>query len=155
MWFLFCFVDSGGQSLFKFSSHDHVYVCINRCKSAYHTIVATEIAIYLYTSINIFFWFYVFFNCENLVQLCVLDFDSKSIRFMIFSVMRVKRCYLCKVQWRLHIFFSLQRSFQYCNVKRVWRYQRGNQNLFIKEEQTTQWQKKKFKRTKKIYKTYI
>jgi hypothetical protein len=26
--------------------------------------------------------------------------------------------------------------------RRVWRYQRGNQNLYIKEEQTTQWPKK-------------
>jgi Flp pilus assembly protein TadB len=27
----------------------------------------------------------------------------------------------------------------YINIRRVWRYQRSNQNLYIKEEQTTQW----------------
>ena len=32
-------------------------------------------------------------------------------------------------------------------VRRVWRYQRGNQNPYIEEEQTTQWPKKKYKRT--------
>ena len=31
--------------------------------------------------------------------------------------------------------------------RRVWRYQRGNQNLYIEEEQTTQWPIKKNKRT--------
>ena len=43
----------------------------------------------------------------------------------------------------------------YCNImnmlRRVWRYQRGNQNLYI-EEQTTQWPKEKGQTT--IYKTY-
>jgi len=38
------------------------------------------------------------------------------------------------------------------NVRRVWRYQRGNQNLYIEEEQTTQWPKEKVQTT--IYKTY-
>ena len=28
-------------------------------------------------------------------------------------------------------------------VRRVWRYQRGNQNPYIEEEQTTQWPKEK------------
>jgi hypothetical protein len=31
--------------------------------------------------------------------------------------------------------------------RRVWRYQRGNQNPYIEEEQTTQWTKTKYKRT--------
>ena len=29
------------------------------------------------------------------------------------------------------------------SVRRVWRYQRGNQNPYIEEEQTTQWPKEK------------
>ena len=33
------------------------------------------------------------------------------------------------------------------NVRRVWRYQRGNQNLYIEEEQTTQWPKEKVQTT--------
>jgi hypothetical protein len=33
-------------------------------------------------------------------------------------------------------------------VRRVWRYQRGKPNPYIEEEQTTQWPKEKYKRTK-------
>jgi len=33
-------------------------------------------------------------------------------------------------------------------IRRVCRYQRGNQNPYIKEEQTTQWQKEKVKKDK-------
>jgi hypothetical protein len=32
--------------------------------------------------------------------------------------------------------------------RRVWRYQRGNQNLYIEEEQTTQWPKEKVQKDK-------
>ena len=43
-------------------------------------------------------------------------------------------------------------SFDFNNVvyivKRVWRYQRGNQNLQIEEEQTTQWLKEKGQKDK-------
>jgi len=39
-------------------------------------------------------------------------------------------------------------------VKRVWRYQRGNQNPYIEEEQTTQWLKDKSTGQTTIYKTY-
>ena len=38
-------------------------------------------------------------------------------------------------------------------LRRVWRHQRGNQNPYIEEEQTTQWPKEKGQTT--IYKTYI
>jgi hypothetical protein len=43
-------------------------------------------------------------------------------------------------------------------LRRVWRYQRGNQNPYIEEEQTTQWpkekvQKNKQRSTKHTYKT--
>ena len=34
------------------------------------------------------------------------------------------------------------------NAKRVWRYQRGNQNPYIEEEQTTQWPKEKVQKDK-------
>jgi len=39
-----------------------------------------------------------------------------------------------------------------CNLRRVWRYQRGNKNPYIEEEQATQWSKEKRQTT--IYKTY-
>ena len=38
-------------------------------------------------------------------------------------------------------------------TRRVWGYQRGNQNPYIEEEQTTQWPKEKGQTM--IYKTYI
>jgi hypothetical protein len=39
-------------------------------------------------------------------------------------------------------------SFLAIEVKaRIWRYQRGNQNPYIEEEQNIQWPKKKYKRT--------
>ena len=33
-------------------------------------------------------------------------------------------------------------------IRRVWRYQKGNQNPYIKEEQTTQWPKEKVQKDK-------
>ena len=33
-------------------------------------------------------------------------------------------------------------------LRRVWRYQRGNQNSYIEEEQTTQWPKEKAQKDK-------
>ena len=44
------------------------------------------------------------------------------------------------------------------NIRRAWRYQRGNQNSYIEEEQTTQWPKEKVQKdkqrpTKHSYKT--
>jgi hypothetical protein len=45
-----------------------------------------------------------------------------------------------------------------CIIRRVWKYQWGNQNPYIKEEQTTEWpkekaQKDKQRSTKHTYKT--
>ena len=45
-----------------------------------------------------------------------------------------------------------------CRVRRAWRYQRGNQNPYIEEEQTIQWPKEKVQKdkqrsTKHTYKT--
>jgi hypothetical protein len=36
------------------------------------------------------------------------------------------------------------------DLRGVWRYQRGNQNLYIEEEQTTQCQKENYKRTNNV-----
>jgi len=36
-------------------------------------------------------------------------------------------------------------------ARRVWRYQRGNQNPYVKEEQTTQWAKEKVQKDKQRY----
>ena len=50
-------------------------------------------------------------------------------------------------------------SYMNCrHIRRVWRYQRGNQNPYIEEQQTTQWPKEKVQKdkqrsTKPIYKT--
>ena len=39
-------------------------------------------------------------------------------------------------------------NFHYDCLRRVWRHQRANQNLYIKEEQTTQWSKEKVQKDK-------
>ena len=39
-------------------------------------------------------------------------------------------------------------NFDYNFLRRVWRYQRANQNSYIKEEQTTQWPKEKVQKDK-------
>jgi hypothetical protein len=64
-------------------------------------------------------------------------------------------------KWRIVIayFFNLRdwaAVIIFCiDPRRVWRYQRGNQNPYI-EEQTTQWPKEKStKGQTTIYKTYI
>ena len=41
------------------------------------------------------------------------------------------------------------------SVRRVWRYQRGNQNPYIEEEQTTQWPKDKGQKEKQRSTRYI
>jgi hypothetical protein len=41
---------------------------------------------------------------------------------------------------------------KYKRTRRVWRYQRGNQNLYIEEEQTTQWPKEIVQKDKKSLK---
>jgi hypothetical protein len=56
--------------------------------------------------------------------------------------------------WTGQIIYSYYTSV----LRRVWRYQRGNQNPYIEEEQTTQWPKEKVQKdkqrsTKHTYKT--
>jgi len=43
---------------------------------------------------------------------------------------------------------SVQVTNCYWYIRRVWRYQRGNQNPYIEEEQTTQWPKEKVQKDK-------
>jgi hypothetical protein len=46
-------------------------------------------------------------------------------------------------------FYSLTLEwFNLLTLRRVWRYQKGNQNLYIKKEQTTQWPKEKVQKDK-------
>ena len=42
----------------------------------------------------------------------------------------------------------LSHAFPSIFVSRVWRYQRGNQNQYIEEEQTTQWSNEKVQKDK-------
>jgi len=45
--------------------------------------------------------------------------------------------------------FSVKTNvFHYPDLRRVWIYQRGNQNPYIEEEQTTQWPKEKVQKSK-------
>ena len=58
----------------------------------------------------------------------------------------------------LPIYFEHKLLSNHVRLSRVWRYQRGNQNPYIEEEQTTQWPKEKVQKdkqrsTKHTYKT--
>ena len=60
-----------------------------------------------------------------------------------------------KIVWSKGRYFWAQSNI---SLRRVWRYQRGNQNPYIEEEQTTQWPKEKVQKdkqrsTKQTYKT--
>ena len=48
----------------------------------------------------------------------------------------------------LHIYIITVNHVMVATVRRVWRYQRGNQNSYIEEAQTTQWPKEKVQRDK-------
>jgi len=70
----------------------------------------------------------------------VIDFDYVS-KIFLFPFVAVPTAW--------YILFTLFKS----NTRIVWRYQRGNQNSYIEEKQTTHWPKEKVQTT--IYKTYI
>jgi len=57
-------------------------------------------------------------------------FEARSTRILIKRILLCIAIYLTTV------------------LRRVWRYQRGNQNPYIEEEQTTQWPKEKVKKDK-------
>jgi hypothetical protein len=64
--------------------------------------------------------------------------------------------YFIQIQFVLDIVIDSNGS--YIVLEKVWRYQKGNQNPYIEEEQTTQWpkervQKDKQRSTKHTYKT--
>jgi hypothetical protein len=48
----------------------------------------------------------------------------------------------------LYEYFLCQSYFRPYTIWRVWRYQRGNQNAYIEEEQKTQWSKEKVQKDK-------
>jgi hypothetical protein len=68
------------------------------------------------------------------------------------------RFYLKTLLFILNTILSEYTIYSYIKERRVWRYQRGNQNPYIEEEQTTQWPKEKVQKdkqrsTKHTYKT--
>jgi hypothetical protein len=87
----------------------------------------------------------------------ILQYFSFLFRFLC---LRFESCVQgCMYLWIvLSIHSGLLFGFPQRLVRRVWRYQRGNQNPYIEEEQTTQWpkekvQKEKQRSTKHTYKT--
>jgi hypothetical protein len=57
-------------------------------------------------------------------------------------------CFLCTPVWAILL-------YQGSSARRVWRYQRGNQNPYIEEEHTTQWPKEKVQKDKQRFKKNI
>ena len=78
--------------------------------------------------------------------------------FVINAIMYFEWSHVMNIYWYDYIRYDLFRQIKLFIVRRVWRYQRGNQNLYIEEEQTTRWprekvQKNKQRSTKHTYKT--
>jgi hypothetical protein len=80
---------------------------------------------------------------------CGLKQDNSSWAFFLTTELNFLACFTVVVGLLLGFFL---------HTRRVWRYQRGNQNTYIEEEQTTQWRKEKGQKdiqrsTKHTYKT--
>jgi hypothetical protein len=58
------------------------------------------------------------------------------------------REYMCKFSI---VITHMGHGFIYSSLRRVWRYQRGNQNPYIEEEQTTQCPREKVQKNKQRY----
>ena len=78
--------------------------------------------------------------------------------YMYLTIENLKlNCLQFRGTWVWPVFTSVLWC-SFCSIRRVWRYQRCNQNPNIEEEQTTQWpkekvQKNKQRSTKHTYKT--
>ena len=80
-----------------------------------------------------------------------LKFTCVVVLFYLSSFYVMRPMMHASLDWRYGLSFKF-------SLRRVWRYQRGNQNSYIEEEQTTQWprekvQKDKQRSTKHTYKT--
>ena len=86
--------------------------------------------------------------------LCVvfrrLLFDLLSVWFWPFYCISFVDLRLLIIHWHLQTVLALKwlQPSIHVLIRRVWRYQRGNQNPYIKEEQTTQWPKEKVQKDK-------
>jgi len=66
------------------------------------------------------------------------------------AVLSILRIAVCFVSW-LHNIWSVtikQLMVSHICLRRGWRYERGNQNPYIEEEQTTHWPKEKVRKGK-------
>ena len=70
---------------------------------------------------------------------CGLKQDNSSWAFFLTTELNFLACFTVVVGLLLGFFL---------HTRRVWRYQRGNQNTHIEEEQTTQWRKEKGQKDK-------
>ena len=78
-------------------------------------------------------------------------FVSISFRFCKFRFVSMHFVSIYFVSFRFVSFrfrFAFYRYPIKCGIRRVWRYQMGNQNPYIEEEQTTQWPKEKAQKDK-------
>jgi hypothetical protein len=90
----------------------------------------------------------------------LLSFYIRLLVFKNFHSRNQKLFLICNMKY-LEIYITMFMSIKDSNIfkiRRVWRYQIGNQNPYIEEEQATQWpsekvQKDKQRSTKHIYKT--
>ena len=90
-------------------------------------------------------WVYTqFFLCSNYIIIVYLfSFGHCIVCSMVYGFW---------LPFLYHQAHTVSAFVNYCVVwlfvRRVWRYQRGNQNPYIEEEQTTQWPKEKLQKDK-------
>ena len=86
-----------------------------------------------YALLFIFF----FWSCHRII----CSYDSMFHIWLVLCMVYIPFCRL--VIWLLQCVFISFRKNHMWSLRRVWRYQSGNQNPYIKEEQTTQWPNEK------------
>jgi hypothetical protein len=103
------------------------------------------------------FWFVTFYGTWSLVQLRRLSLVNEKLTTIREEL---QSPFQSNGSWFLFtfLFWIFLFAMDECCIRRVWRYQRGNQNPYIEEEQTTQWPKEKVQKdkqrsTKHTYKT--
>ena len=85
------------------------------------------------------FLFYFFFQCYMRVQ-CIIKHYAYEINKIDWLLINITGTFIHDKN-----IFSTNKALR---LRRAWRYQRGNQNPYIEEEQTTQWPKEKIQKDK-------
>ena len=77
----------------------------------------------------------------GVASICIRQWNIQIVSWKIIIKIEELLILFVKIKSKEHVQYLM-------SVRRVWRYQRGNQNPYIEEEQTTQWPKEKVQKDK-------